>query len=194
MSKKSCHWPRCARIFMERTLKVHFSYAKFNSEFNGVCLVSMRWTIFILQSFSRDINPRRGRGRINQRFFPIGAGLWNNTWFFLTWKCFLNFEWESVPKFGAYDLASGKNPPQSVKTEGVLIFGASHSNLIRHERPFGQQPDFQEKLSEFDNIPNNKTPLSRKKRKQLSTQAEFAEVVGSVPAARAWECVSEKML
>ena len=51
-----------------------------------------------------------------------------------------------VPKFGAYYHASGKNSPQSVKTENVLIFGASESILIRHEKPFGQKPDFQEKL------------------------------------------------
>ena len=66
-----------------------------------------------------------------------------------------------------YDHASGKNSPQFVKTEDVPIFGASHSILIRHEKPFDQQSDFQEKLSEFDSIPNNKTPLLRKKREKI---------------------------
>ena len=60
-----------------------------------------------------------------------------------------------------------KNSPQFVKTEDVLIFGASHSILIRHEKPFCQQSDFQGKLSDFDNIPINKTPLSRKKREKI---------------------------
>ena len=76
----------------------------------------------------------------------------------------------------------------------MFSFLELHTILIRHEKPFGQQSDFQEKLSEFDNIPNNKTPLLRKKREKLSTQAEFAKVIGSVPAARAWECVPGKML
>ena len=60
-----------------------------------------------------------------------------------------------------------KNSPQFVKTEEVLIFGASHSILIRNKKPFDQQSDFQEKLSEFDNIPNNETPLSQKKRDKI---------------------------
>ena len=66
--KKSCHWPRCARIFITRTLKTHFSNIKFNFEFNGEYLVSMQWTVFILQSFYRDTLPRRGRGRMNLHF------------------------------------------------------------------------------------------------------------------------------
>ena len=66
-----------------------------------------------------------------------------------------------------YDHASGKTFPQFVKTEDVHMFGASHRILIRHEKPFDQQLDFQEKLSEFDSIPNNKTSLLRKKREKI---------------------------
>ena len=74
-----------------------------------------------------------------------------------------------IPKFGAYDHASGKNSPQFVKIEDVLIFGASLSILIRHEKPFGQQSDFQEKLSKFDKTSSKKTILLRKKEKIINT-------------------------
>ena len=87
----------------------------------------------------------------------------------MTGKCFLNFDWEYVQKFGAYD-ASGKKFAAISIAENVPIFGASHSIFIRHEKPFDQQSDFQEKLSEFDNIPNNKTPLLRKNREKLPIQ------------------------
>ena len=35
--------------------------------------------------------------------------------------------------------------------------------LVRHEKPFHEQPDFQEKLDKFDNIINNQASLLRKK-------------------------------
>ena len=88
-----------------------------------------------------------------------------------------------------------KISPPFVETEDVPIFGASHSILIRHDKPFDQPADFQEKLGEFESISYNKTSFLRKKREEkLSIQAEFAKVIGLVPAARAWECVPGKSL
>ena len=75
-----------------------------------------------------------------------------------------------------------------------LTIAVAISNQIRHEKPFDHQSDFQEKLSEIEKILNNKTPLYQKREKKLSIQAEFAKVIGLVPAARAWECVPGKRL